>query len=113
MNINMKKGKIIANKGVERNKKPLKNLIFNIEIVKELDEGFTDGIDYEPFKFKDLGYLFLYWKFQNDTGFNFHGTITPDELKKCIGEKQWSKFCQGKREFIIQRRVNGNNIPKK
>jgi len=29
------------------------------------------------------------------------------------GDKQWGKFCNGKREFIVQRRVDGKNVPVK
>ena len=38
------------------------------------------------------------------------GLMTREEVKGIIGEKQWSKFCQGKREFIVQRRFNNKNI---
>jgi hypothetical protein len=116
----MAENKYFANKGVERNKKPLKNIVYEVEITKlnkggkELTE--EDKLKYAKYKFKEEGYLCLYYwygTFNRNTITNLHGFITPEELKKIIGEKQWAKFCQGKRIFVIQRRVDGKNVKKK
>jgi hypothetical protein len=104
------KSKYFANRGVERHKHPIANLIYKIDVSQlKVD---TDLTEYEKYKFKDLGFLTLSWTKHkiNESVWNWHGFITIDELKERIGEKQYSKFCQGKRLFIIQRRVNGNNI---
>ena len=79
------------------------NTIYKIEISKLIDG--IDETEFEKFKFKDLGYLVLLYRKQgtSDIQWNFHGLITIDELKRKIGVKQYSKFCQGKREFIIQK----------
>ena len=104
------KSKYYANRGVERNKKPLKNIVYKVEVI-QLENG-ANGEDYEKYKFKEEGYLSLLWGYQSEKTRNWHGFITPSELKEHIGEKQWAKFCNGKREFIIQRRINGGNVPK-
>jgi hypothetical protein len=109
--------KYYANRGVERNKKPLSNIIYEIKIIKNF-ANIKNGIDleeYAKYKFKDLGYLVLSWGYEKrfkNIGLSWHGFITPEELKEKIGEKQWPKFCQGKRRFIIQRRIDGKNIKK-
>lgn len=65
--------------------------------------------DLDKYKFKDCGYIELRWAFVKDInkgmGLNFLGIITPNELKERLGKKQWGKFCQGKREFIINRKL--------
>jgi len=103
------KQKYFANKGVARNKSPLPNIRYKIEVKKELNTN----VDVE-YKFKDIGYLFLFWTNKPDrngkTEWYLHGLIKPNDLREKLGEKQWSKFCQGKREFIIQRRIDGTNI---
>jgi hypothetical protein len=107
--------KKFANRGVERNKKPLSNIVYDIEVVdvKSMRDG---GIGYEQYLFKNVGYLVLHWCYEHslkhDHNLNWHGFITVDELKKRIGDKQYAKFCEGKRRFIIQRRVDGHNIKK-
>lgn len=107
------KSKYFANRGVKRHKHPIANIVYKIEISQLKDD--TDITQFEKYKFKDLGYLTLLWtKHKADKNgefqWNWHGFITVDELKERIGEKQYCKFCQGKREFIIQRRVNGTNV---
>jgi hypothetical protein len=104
----MNKGKIIANRGIKRNKKPLKNMVYKVEISQLKPD--TPIEEYTQYKFKDEGYLVLYWNYQNAGYWNWHGFIEPDKLKELLGVKQWQKFTQGKREFIIQRRIDGNNI---
>jgi hypothetical protein len=103
------KSKYFANKGLNRNKSPIANIRYKIEILEKLQEG-TNLKDYKQYKFKDKGYLVLYWNKSKKGLRSSHGFITIDELKTKIGTKQYSKFCQGKREFIIQRRINGKNI---
>lgn len=112
----MKKGDketFYKNRGVERNKKPLKNNLYKFE-VGPLKEGVDEQLvkDLEPCKFKDQDYIVMLWSMQGWNYWNWHGFVTPDEVKKYIGEKQWGKFCQGKREFIVQRRFDGKNLPK-
>lgn len=90
----MEKNKYFANKGLKRNKKPLKNIIYKFE-----SPLYNEAIYY------------CYWKYQSiNMIWISKGVMTEDEIKEIIGEKQWSKFCQGKREFIIQRRINNKNI---
>lgn len=109
----MENNKFTANKGIERNKKPLKNIVYQIEIIKELKGKAKDNPDYDKFKFKDEGYMsYLWWYEQNNALVmvkSFGGFITIDKLKEFIGEKQYAKFCQGKRQFVIQRRENRKN----
>lgn len=100
--------KVYKNKGVKRNKKPLKNIIYKVEVIQLKDP--TDYERYEQYKFKDEGYLVLSYQYQNDRTTSSHGFITVEYLRELIGEKQYSKFCQGKREFIMQRRIDGANL---
>ena len=68
-------------------------------------------LEYSKYKFKELGYLVLYWWYQEQNAIkNWHGFITPEDLKERIGENQYAKLCQGKRTFIIQRRKDGKNV---
>lgn len=98
--------KIYANKGVRRNKKPLRNILIFVKTLKELK--YYDE-EYEKFKFKGE-YLSYSWSYQGTFIRNFAGFITPEDLKAKLTVKQWSKFCQGEREFVIQRRIDGHNI---
>lgn len=100
--------KIHANKGVPRNKKPLRNTIYTVTLNQLKADSDKDR--YAKYMFKDKGYITLAWELQGSHGTrNWHGFVTPEDLKSIIGEEQWRKFCQGKREFTIQRRVNGKN----
>lgn len=104
-------GKIFANAGVERNKSPLRNKIYTVDVLPLKSN--VNPEQYEQYKFKDQGYLVLNWAYEGKNQPTYiHGFITPEELRLRIGEKQYSKFCQGKRTFIIQRRENGRNVPK-
>ena len=113
----MEKGKYYANRGVERNKTPLQNIIIIVE-VKPLRNDVSEEtkLGYEKYKFKDLGYIT--WSSGREREYNsygligWHGFITPEDLKNRLGDKQWAKFCQGKRRFIDQRRIDGKNISK-
>lgn len=110
------KNKAFANRGVPRNKKPLKNIVYQIEVSQLKSSLISEEKEkYAQYKYKEEGYLILYWWYESKNPMrNWHGFITPDELKELIGSKQWGKFVnQGKREFVIQRRENGKNIPKK
>lgn len=101
--------KVHANKGVRRNKKPLKNLVYEVE-VNQLKSDVENKEQYDKYKFKDEGYLVLLWKYEGSSIRNWHGFVTPQYLKELLGEKQWAKFCEGKRQFVKQRRINGKNI---
>jgi hypothetical protein len=104
----MRTNKIYQNRGVRRNKKPLKNIVYMVDIIQLKDESEADK--YEQYRFNDSGYLLLSWKYESDRSVFQYGFITPQELRELIGDKQWSKFCNGKREFIAQRRVDNKNI---
>lgn len=112
----MKKGDketFYANRGVERNKKPLKNQLYRFivgPLKKGLDEEWVKSM--EQYKFKDQGYIVMEWSMQGWDYWNWHGYVTPDQVKVYIGEKQWAKFCQGKRDFVVQRRIDGKNTKK-
>lgn len=109
--------KYFANFGLDRNKNPLPNLAYKVEVIQLKEDANLE--QWEKNKFKDEGYLILYWtnrkadKFSGEFDWAMHGAITVDELKARIGEKQYGKFCQGKRIFIIQRRVDGKNVQRK
>lgn len=103
--------KVFANRGVPRNKSRLPNLRIKVE----LSNASHDNEKYADYKFKDVGYIIVFWTKSLDYNgikpdWNMDISINVPKLKQILGEKQWSKFCQGKREFIIQRRVNGRNI---
>jgi len=51
--------KYYANKGVARNKKPLKNIVYEIELSQLKSE--TDVASYEKYKFKELGAIWSYF----------------------------------------------------
>lgn len=84
--------KYFANKGVKRNKKPLQNIVIKLE------------------KNIKTGYYSLLWRVQKIDTFNYHGMVDELYIKELLGIKQYSKFKQGKTEFIIQRRINKKNI---
>ena len=101
-----------ANRGVARNKRPLKNIVYVVNISKL--SPVVDEQKYEQFRWRDEGFLILSWYFQEpDPIQNWHGFITPEDLKTLLGQTQWAKFTQGKRLFIEQRRENGRNLPRK
>lgn len=108
--------KVYANRGVERNKKPLKNIVYQVEVCKPEKISEKEKPQYEKYKFKEEGYLVLLWGYQQHYNkgelLNWHGFVTSDDLKSRIGDRQWSKFCSGKREFIVQRRIDGKNVKK-
>lgn len=88
--------KYYANKGVARNKKPLKNI--EVKLEKSISE---------PNKFK------LYKRLQGDKLYGYFGLISKEDIKEMLSEKQFNKFMSGTSEFIIQRRFNGKNIKTK
>lgn len=109
------KSKEFANKGVKRNKTPLQNIVIIVHVGKVKEEACPDMLKaLEVYKFKDIGHLTWSSDYEKDyDGVScrfYHGFITPEELKEKLGVKQWMKFCNGKRKFIIQRRINHNNI---
>jgi len=106
--------KEFANKGVKRNKTPLQNIVIEIRVGKFKEDNYSDIVKFlEKYKYKDLGYLVWFSDYKKDYNGVYcrfcHGYITPEELKEKLGVKQWMKFCNGKRKFIIQRRVNHKN----
>lgn len=111
-NIQKERGqsKYYANKGLKRNKKPLRNVIYNVEVGELKNPESTDIEKYGQYRFKDEGFITLSWHLEGTDMNYWHGFITPENLKTLIGDKQWGKFCQGKREFITQRRIDGKNI---
>jgi hypothetical protein len=107
----MKIGKIYANKGIPRNKKPLKNIVISVKFLAKLDnEALT--LDCQKYKFKDLGYLGVSEAYENSRIKSCYHFWTPEKLKSKLTVKQWAKFCNGCREFVIQRRIDGHNIKK-
>jgi len=98
-----------ANRGVKRTQRPLKNIVYDVEVLQLKPD--TDPTIYEKYKYKEEGYLMLFWHYEEkDPIRNMHGFVTPENLKERIGLEQWKKFGEGKRTFIIQRRINGKNI---
>ena len=83
------------NRGVKRNKKPLSNIHYKVK---------------EPIN----GKFEVQYCYQKQSIFTLLGFYNFDDLKELfktkIGIKQWSKFRQGKRYFIVQRRINNKNI---
>jgi len=113
------KSKYFANRGLPRNKCPLSNIIYKIEIV-QLAENVNFEL-YKNCKYGD-GYLSLIWAYQRlnkrtqDYRWYIEGAITINQLKELlnkIGKNQWHKFVNGKREFILQRRRDRHNVSKK
>src|SRR5580704_7581629 len=87
------KDKFYANRGIARNKRPFRNIVYKIELIKELKADKIVGEDlkqlvnsgefltiekidqirepdldklerFEKYKFKDEGYLVLNWKYE-------------------------------------------------
>lgn len=85
----------MANRGVARNKRPLQNILYK----------------FEPY----VDRFVMLWSherdFNRDGTWNHHGTVTEDDIKSRLTPNQWSKFRQGVRQFVKQRRVDGRNIP--
>lgn len=79
------------------------NLYIRVKLIK-LDAEMEGIKDYEPYKFKELGYLTLYKNTDLTRNWQFDGFITVDKLKELIGN-QYSKFCQGKRDFVVQKQL--------
>lgn len=84
------------------------NIVYKIDLIQLNAE--INKERYREYKFKELGYMILLHKLVDEKQYKYHGFITIDELKSRIGDKQYNKFCQGKREFIIQKRINKKNI---
>ena len=102
-----------ANRGVARNKKPLRNELYKFELSDLRDRLSEERIkEMQCYKFKDDSYIVMFWKMQGDEDWSRHGFVSTEEVKRYIGNSQWGKFCQGKREFIVQRRIDNKNISK-
>lgn len=81
-------------------KKKITYTIYKVEHAQLKPAVNPDG--YNEYKF-DSGYLVLYYKNNKNDSFTYYGFITPQQLKEKLGEKQYSKFCQGKREFTLNK----------
>ena len=78
----------------------MESVITNYEVGVQKLKDTVDRSKYEQYKFKDEGYLCLYYYRANNPSKHFHGFITSQQLRSLIGNKQWSKFCnKGKRVF--------------
>lgn len=81
-------------------KKKLTYRKYKVEI-GQLSPTVDDVSKFEPYKYKD-GYIIVFWSNNKGSGsWGWKGFTTPDELKTMLGEKQYKKFCEGKREFIL------------
>lgn len=97
-------GKYHANKGVARNKKPLQNVVYKIV-----------PVPLDSYNIPNRWYVF--WQYQK--AFNREPNCmnwdvkrySKEDIKKLLSEKQYNKFCQGQELFIVQRRINGKNVP--
>lgn len=83
-----------ANRGIERNKKPLQNILYWIE---ESNNKYVLYSAYE--KDYNKGMMRFY-----------HGFVTLEQIKSKLTQNQWCKFKQGIRFFIHQRRENNRNV---
>ena len=85
-------------------KKKLSNITYIVKFIQL--SKFMNVDDYEEYKLKDFGYIYLRYKIQG-LDYNFsHGMMKVADFKAIIGQKQYAKLCQGKREFIIQNSVD-------
>jgi hypothetical protein len=83
-------------------KKRLKNIVYEISVIQLPDPS----DEFEQYKFKDLGYLVLFWWYEEPNPMRkAHGFVTTEYLKELLGVKQYAKFCQGKRTFIIENAI--------
>lgn len=91
--------KVHANRGVARNKKPLQNILYKID-----DHQVGETTQH-----------ILYWAYEKDfyrySTWFWHGIVSPEQIKGRLSTNQWSKFRQGVRRFVVQRRIDGHNIP--
>ena len=98
----MEPGKVHANRGVERNKKPLQNVLYWLSDAPAAEDGTERFV--------------LHWAYERDYNRhptkNFHGTVTAADMKARLTPNQWAKFRQGERVFVRQRRVDGKNVKK-
>jgi len=75
------------------------NIIYFTEF-SSLDEDFPD---YNKYRFKDLGYIWLTYRNEGEENKRTHGFVTQDELRDIIGEFNYKSFITGKREFLIKK----------
>lgn len=74
-----------------------KNIVIKFELFK-LKEGYTDP------KSIDGSVIVMKYKEQNTSIWTWNGIKTKSEVKEWLTGKQWSDYCQGKRnEFIIEK----------
>ena len=87
--------KVHANRGVARNKKPLQNIVYRFELGRS-------------------GGFHMLWGHERSLNrggsWNFHGAVTEEQIRDRLTAGQWSRFRQGVRTFVRQRRVDGRNI---
>jgi hypothetical protein len=114
--------KIHANFGVKRNKKPLQNLVYKIEVMteeemwldfRESDEVFEER--FSEYKFSEGTYAVLKYQYEKNLNerpniWNSKGFITEKDLRIKLEGNNWSRFRQGQRIFTIQRRKDGKNL---
>ena len=106
-----------ANKGVKRNKKPLKNKLYRIRTYKNVKGPVTKKFHETHYVNNKVGYIVIEWGYQGEVAFMNKQVYYTDYslsvgyLKKQLTTKEWSKLCQGRQtEFIVQRRFNKKNI---
>lgn len=94
---NLPRGKVVANRGLARNKRPLQNKLLWFEELKD-------------------GRFWTHWAYERE--YNRGGVrsldmtpITLDDIKARLTPNQWCKFRQGERHFVEQRRIDGKNVP--
>lgn len=112
--------KSFANKGIERNKKPLKNIYYILKKhIPNLDNKFIDLIEYnKKFKLDDtVGYIKILWGYEGANIDYWSYQIDLDYVKKQVSEKQWAKCMDAFKnknvseyKLIVQRRIDGKNI---
>ncbi len=107
----MSRNKYFANKNIPRNKKPLKNIEYWIE-VKKVNRS-KDAPISEQYITENDTFLTLRWRYQGERNWCFDGLVTKEKIKGLLTNKQYSDFCQNKRfRFIKQRRFDKSNIVK-
>lgn len=110
-----RKSKKYANKGVNRNKKPLQNIMYkvkpNIALKDTISNDIKDRLTRDFYLNENVGYVEILWKYQKSSTWGWSADLTLKLLKEKLNNKQWSKLCQCKTfEFTVQRRINKRNV---
>lgn len=114
--------KSFANKGVRRNKKPLKNIYYIIrKHVPNLHSSFISDAEYDS-KFKindDIGYVKILWGYEGIDVDYWSFQVDLNYVKNQVSSKQWSKCMDAFKnkdateyKLIVQRRIDGKNKSK-